>query len=58
MHLRKYFEAKIREPYMGNTLNVKVEVKVFENGNVTLRVVNPEGMYYDANEVDAETFNR
>ncbi len=58
MHLRRYFEAKIREPYMGNTLPVKVEVKVYENGNVTIKVVNPEGIFYDAKEIDIEAFNR
>ena len=57
MLLRKFFKVKVREPYMGNELRMKIEVKIYEHGAVTVKVTNPEGIYYDADEVDAKVFN-
>ena len=58
MLLKKYFIQKVREPYMGNEVRLKIEVKVYEHGGVTLRIINPEGISYDADEVTPEVFNR
>lgn len=57
MHLRKYFKVKIREPYMGNDVPLKIEVRVYEHGPVIVKVWNPEGMVYEATEVEPEMFN-
>ncbi len=57
MHLRKYFTVKIREPYMGNDVPLKIEVRIYEGGGVNVRVINPDKIIYWADEVDAEAFN-
>ncbi len=57
MHEEKYFESKMREPYMGGTIRVRVELKTFENGEVEVWLVNPEGIRYLTLEITKQAFN-
>lgn len=58
MHKKKFFVIpKMREPYMGGTIRVRVELKVFESDEVEVWLVNPEGIRYLAVEIDEKLFN-
>ena len=59
-HIKRYFKVKVREPYMGNDVPLKIEVRVGEyNSEVPLEVIvtNPDGMCYHATEISIELFN-
>ncbi|KKN88071.1 hypothetical protein LCGC14_0251430 [marine sediment metagenome] len=57
MYKKKYFESKMREPYMGGTIRVRVELKIFESGEVEVWLVNPEGIRYLTRETTEQVFN-
>lgn len=59
-HKRTHFYVKVREPYMGNLVPIRLEVRVPEEGDpgsVQVFVKNPEGILYVADQTDPQVFN-
>lgn len=55
---KRYYKADVREPYQGNTLPIKVELRLHETGKIEVVIVNPEGMRYSAAEITHEMFTQ
>lgn len=50
---RLHYKADVREPYMGNTVPIQVNVLVDEDGYIKgVEVVNPEGIITIAKSVN------
>ncbi len=60
MSHRQYFEVEVREPYMGNVLPLKIEVRLVKGEKETyinVIVVSPEGIRNLAKPISPEVFN-
>lgn len=38
------YRGKMREPYMGNQVEVKVEITITEKGRMIVKLLSPEGI--------------
>lgn len=56
-HRRYYFKADIRDPYMGNTLPMKFEIRVYEENVARLVIKDSEGREITAQSISIKTFN-
>jgi hypothetical protein len=64
-HRKLYYTCDVRDPYMGNTIPVKIEIRLGEevytglhDPNLRVLVTNGEGMTMEARPVDPPDVHR